>query len=414
MHIAVIGAGVAGATTADALQRAGHRVTVFERAASAGQGASQANGAQLSYSYCDAMASPALLLRLPSALLGRDRAMRARLRLNGDFLRWGLAFAASSRHFQRHTDALHALARASAEIMAGYHERFGSAYRYRRAGKLVLLPALPGRDEQARLARKQRSGIFIDVLDVPGTIDREPALAQWQGAFAAALYAPGDEVGDAQAFASTLLTQLEAQGVELRWQQAVERVTATAGDQLEIAGPGFAERFDRAVLCTAQVPRSLGPRLRKPFPVYPVTGYSLTLPATDQSTRVSVTDLSAKLVFSRLGEDVRIAGYADINLPPNRQRRRCDALLQHARRLGPSLARWEDEPQRWIGHRPMTPSSLPHIGATATPGLFINLGHGMLGWTLAAGSAARVCALVNDSRPTTVAGSFAAEAPQHG
>jgi D-amino-acid dehydrogenase len=414
VHVAVIGAGVVGATTADALLRAGHRVTLFEQAPEAASGASAANGGQLSYSYCDAMANPALLARLPGALLGRDAGMQCRLAVAPDFWRWAMAFAASSRHCQRHSDALHRLAAESATLMQRYHEDLGPRYCYREAGKLVLLGAAPDRADQARYAAKRRTGIDLRVLSPAEALAVEPALANWQGQFAAALYAPGDEVGDAQRFARALVNQLQNQGMALKMGSAVRQIEREATGSLRVSGSDFSETVDRAVLCTGSVPSHLDRSLARRYPVYPVTGYSLTLPVGAASTSVSITDLSSKVVLCRLHDQLRVAGYADLNLTPEQHRQRIRALQNHARRLAPDMAAWDCEPSSWTGHRPMTPASMPHIEETPVPGLFVNLGHGMLGWTLAAGSAARVAQLVSRSRPRSAKLPVTRHSPQHG
>lgn len=414
VHVAVIGAGVVGATTADALLRAGHRVTLFEQESEAACGASAANGGQLSYSYCDAMASPALLARLPGALLGRDPGMQCRLAAAPDFWRWAIAFAASSRHCQRHSDALHRLAAESAVLMQRYHEDLGPSYRYRAAGKLVLLGATPDRKDRARCAAKNQSGIDLRVLSPTEALAVEPALENWQGKFAAALYAPGDEVGDAQRFARALVNQLHNQGMALQTGSTIRQIEREATGSLRVSGSDFSETVDRAVLCTGTVPSHLDRSLARRYPVYPVTGYSLTLPAGEASTNVSITDLSSKVVLCRLHDQLRVAGYADINLTLGQQQQRIQTLRGHAQQLAPDMAAWDSEPSTWIGHRPMTPASMPHIEETPVPGLFVNLGHGMLGWTLAAGSAARVAQLVSRTRPHSAKLPVTRQSPQHG
>jgi D-amino-acid dehydrogenase len=211
MHIAVLGAGVVGVTTAYYLASAGHDVTIVDRDSEVAQSCSYSNGAQLSYSYVDAMASPAFLAKMPGLLAGLDRAIRVRPPVDMDLLRWGFSFLGqcSSDKAMRNTIANLALAQRSKQLLDEFRPELDGDLSYRSAGKLVLLRT------EAEMAHaretcelKAEYGNHVDVVSMDEAISIEPGLAYMTGPYAGAVYSPGDKVGDSSAFAQLLARHL--------------------------------------------------------------------------------------------------------------------------------------------------------------------------------------------------------------
>ena len=394
---AVIGAGVVGLATAYALARRGARVHVFDRGSGPATGTSFANGAQLSYAYTDAMAGPAIWRQLPGLLLGRDRALRARSSLDLDYLRWGLAFLrnATGARWRRNTLEVLALAGQSQAAMDALLERHAIDFGHRVAGKLHVYYR-PAALEAARavVALKRDHGVQQRLVDAREAVRIEPALAGATG-IAGAVYSPGEAVGDPWRFATGLLEVLQGQyAVQARFGQAVAGLQRDGRRWQVLDGTGAGAPFDHVVVCTgidaSRLLRPLGVRV----PVMAVKGYSFTAPCGPQAPQASITDTARKLVFARLGDRIRVAGLAEVNeWDPRPEPARVRDLVDLARASLPGAADYDAVASHWAGLRPVTPTSVPVIRAAA-PGLTLNLGHGMLGWTLAMGSAERVADLL--------------------
>lgn len=395
--IIVIGAGVVGMATALTLSDHGHRVTVLDAGPEPGRGTSFANGAQLSYAYTDALASPGVRRQLPKLLLGLDPAFRLKPHLDPEFIRWGLAFLrnAGADAFARNTlkglelafqsrDALHALV-ARHELRFG-HRTPGKLHLYRTAGSFAAA------QELARL-KASAAPVVQRALDAGEAVAVEPMLEAVRGRIVGALHTPDEESGDPYLFCLAARDALLRGGHEVVGAAAVDRIDGGTRP-CAIVSTGQVRRADRIILCAgAQSPplaRSLGVAL----PIQPVKGYSITAPAGPAAPSVSITDVANRVVFCRLGERMRIAGLAELG---NRDRgvdpARLATLIASARDALPDAADYAAVSSSWAGLRPMTPDSLPIIRAIA-PGVIANTGHGALGWTYAAGSAERVAQLI--------------------
>lgn len=397
MHIAVVGAGVVGVSSAYRLAKAGHRVTLIDAEAEPGRGASAGNAAQLSWAYGDAMASPALLKHLPAILAGRDPAFHIRLRLDPDFLLWGLRFLAnmSSRRWWHNTRDILALAEQSRQEMALLLAETAIAFDYRVAGKLHLYPDTASLSAaRPTVERKRQMGIDQCVLSRSEAEVVEPALRAYQGEIAGAIYTPDDALGDAAAFCRQLTAVVTKNfGVSTCFGRRVAGFEQHRGQLMAVR---FADRdplpVDSAIVTTGPLIRTLAADLPEARSIQPVAGYSLTVPWREGAPRVSLTDVKRKLAFAAIGDRFRVAGLADL-VPPGSgfAPDRFAVLREAACAILPDCfgqAAWE---HRWSGERPMTPSSRPIIAQSRNiRGVYVNAGHGMLGWTLALGSARRL------------------------
>jgi len=387
MDVAVVGAGVVGTLTAYYLRELGCRVTIYERAAGPAKAISRANGGQLSYSFCDAMADPQLIPKLPGILCGLDPAFRVRASLRLGFIRWGLQFLSQCRVRQRdeNTKALLRLAIRSAELMRPLNERFGEQAAYGRVGKLVLLDQAINAETERRIRIKTDEGLDVRLLNQEQIWAIEPALKALAEPPITAIYSPTDEVANAYAFTLCLARFLQGAGVVIWYGESVESLRPSRNRPCVVETSKRKADHEAIVLATGDAAVSLlrphGIRL----PILAMSGYSWTFPAIATSPTTSITALSKRIVYSRLGDTVRVAGFADLNAKAGRCAERAATLRSVAAQLLPEGAAY-DRPLGgpWHGMRAMTPTSRPILGHTALPGVYTNLGHGMLGWTLGA------------------------------
>jgi D-amino-acid dehydrogenase len=400
-HVLVIGAGVVGMTTALVLIEQGRRVTLVDAAEGPGLGTSFANGAQLSYAYTDALASPGLIAQMPRLIAAADPVFRLRLSLDPDFLRWGLAFLrnATAARFRRNTIAGLELAIESRLALHALIVRHDIVFGHEAAGKLHVYRDAKGLAAAAEMAvLKSAMGVAQHVLTRDEAIAVEPSLAAIRKEMAGALHTPGDEVGDPYRFCTGVLAVLKSSGRFTGcFRTRVSRIEAKRGQPAVLSDNGGRIDADAVVLCAgadaAKLARTAGARL----PIQPMKGYSMTAPPGPHAPSVSITDVSNRIVFARLGDRMRIAGLADLGARDRTvDPKRFAALVGSARAALPEAADYDNIGSRWAGLRPMTPDSLPVIRRIA-PGVFANAGHGALGWTYAAGAAARVARLIDEA-----------------
>lgn len=397
----VIGGGIIGATSAFALASDGWSVRVLDSRPGAGQGASSGNGRQLSYSHTNALASPHLLLALPRLLAGRDEAFRLSLRTDASFARWSAAFLANCtpRAFRRNTLAVLALAEESRQAMDRLLGRYPVEFQRKRAGKLVLLDSEADMRSARRVMELKRSeGLEQHLLTRAEACAIEPALEQTAHSVLGALYAPGDETGDCRAFAESLLRIGASEfGIEFSGGCEVARLERSAGRIPVHLSGGEVLCADLVVAASgADLNRLLAP-IGHSQPVEAMKGYSFTAPLAPAAPLASVTDARRRLVFTHTGDRMLVAGIAEMGRPgPGVEARRLASMIDAARSSLPQAALYDQADQGWSGMRPLTPNSQP-ITRMLEPGLAVNGGHGMLGWTLAMGSAQRLARLARDA-----------------
>jgi len=413
-HIAVIGAGVVGVATAWALCRRGHDVTLIDRLPDAGLGTSAANGAQLSYAFGDALASPGFLRHLPSIVFNRDPAYRVRLQPDPEFLIWGLRFLWNSRAsaFAANTRAILDLTRETARLMPELLAEIPLSFDHVPSGKMILYPSAQACAAGEDLRAMKRSlGFRQDVLSRDEATAIEPALAHYEGSIASVLWSPDDAAGAPDLFCRDLVAALRARhGLQTRFGAEVECLVR---DGNRVCGLAFRDReilaCDQVVIATGAsadlvplIDRGLGA-------LWPVQGYSLTAPATESAMHVSITDLSRKMVFARLGDQIRVAGLADIGTRRIRfNPARFETLRKAATEAFGAAFDGSAAVSPWSGGRPCTPSSRPLLKRSSIEGVYLNLGHGTLGWTLCLGAAQRLVAVIRDQPVRSIAKSVTA------
>lgn len=397
MHVAVLGAGVIGTTTAWYLSEAGHDVTVIERRGGVAEETSFANGGQISVSHSEPWASPGAPAQLLRWLFRRDSPLRFRPRLDPHQWAWGLRFLGECRRsrYERNLEQVVRLGLYSRECLAGLRERTGIDYLQRREGILHFYTSADVyAGAHAPAARMRALGCEREVIGVAQAVAREPALSVLQPEMKGATWTPGDESGDAHRFTSELAAMAGARGVRFLFDTHVmgfeTEGQAVRGVRLNRSGAFESLEADAVVVAlgafSAPLLRPLGINL----PVYPARGYSVTVPVRDEESAytVSLIDDEYKLVYSRLGDHLRVAGMAEIDgYRQDIDPARCRQVLDRVAYCFPKAGRW-DQARFWAGLRPTTPSSVPFVGTTPWQGLYLNTGHGTLGWTNACGSAA--------------------------
>ncbi len=404
MHVAVLGAGVIGLTTAKALLDAGHEVTVVDQSAGVGTGTSYANGAQLSYSYVAPLAGPGVLSKLPGWMLRRDSPVRFRPRLSIDQWRWCWSFvrACNSRQSDITTRRLLALSVLSRTLMHQLVDAEPSlVFDYAKSGKLVF-----HRDNASmasatgQLEYQRKLGCEQIALTPQQCVELEPALASVKSEISGGIFTESEDAGDCFKFCVGLERYLRHAGVRFLMNTPVEALQSSNDGRIVAISRGNTIHADQYVVATGVDARSLLKNLQINVPLYPLKGYSLTygLSPDAHAPRVSVTDFARKVVYARIGERLRVAGIADLegnSLHANSER--IQTLRDEVRHTFPRAVHDSDTPTEWVGLRPATPTGMPIIGPTSYKNLWLNLGQGALGFTLAAGSASLVAGWLDGS-----------------
>lgn len=412
MRIAVLGAGLLGVATAYYLMLDGHEVSVIERQAEAGQETSFANGGQISADSAGPWMTPGMPLRAVKWALSRDAPLVARPRLDPALFAW-LARATPNctpRRYAHNYESSLRMARYGRECLADLAARADLAYDAHRNGILHVFRSRKELDGFAReLPALRRLGARADVLDHAGCLDREPALGEAQAPLAGGVFFPDDGGGDCHMLTQGLAALGREQGVAFRFNEEVTGL-ATRGGRIDAVLTGRGRHAADAVVVALG---SYSARLLRPLdvklPIYPVKGYTVTMPITGRNTPgVSLTDESNKVVITKLGNRIRAAGTADLAGYDRRiDPARCDLILRDVEAWYPGCGD-SARVERWACLRPMTPDCLPVLGPTAYSNLYLNTGHGSLGWTMGCGSARMVADMIAGRRPEIEASDFSA------
>lgn len=412
MQICVIGAGVVGLTTAYFLQSEGHSVSIVEREAAPGLGASGGNGAQLSYAFVSPLADGTIPFKLPGLLLSRHAPLKLHPRADLSQLRWGLKFLrqANLKAARGTTEVLLRLAELSREFIEPLIEGERIECDFTRGGKLVLYPDASSLSvARAQVMYQAALGTRGQVvLSAAECIEREPAIAGYARQFAGGIWTPTEAAADCGAFCTQIAALLVRRGAEVHYGRTASGFDVDQGRVRAVVTDSGALRADGFVLAAGDAAATLGRTAGLDLPVLPLKGYSLTVKPERGAMlpRASITDIRRKIVFAPLGETVRVAGFVEIgnddrSIPP----RKISALLDATREvLGYTVV--DGNLQPWAGLRPATPSGRPIIGRAPLANLYLNVGHGALGWTLAAGSARLVCDAVAGRPPTINSADF--------
>jgi D-amino-acid dehydrogenase len=409
LKVIVLGAGVTGVAAAWFLNKCGHEVLVVDRQPAAGLETSFANGGQISVSHAEPWANPAAPLKLLKWLAREDAPLLFRLRADPDQWRWGLSFLRECLPGRTRSNIGHIvnLGLHSRAMLQGLRAETGIAYDHLTRGILHFYTSeseFAAAQLPARIMREH--GCDLEMKTPDECVAIEPALRHAHDRLVGGSMTASDESGDAHKFTQELAALCAGRGVKFHYGMRILRLAEDAGDidgvQVERAdGRRELLKADAYLVCLGSysplLTRPLGIRLA----VYPVKGYSVTMPLANpaEAYSVSLTDDEYKLVFSRLGDRLRIAGTAELNgYDTAYNDARCKAILRRTLELFPGAG----DPARaefWNGLRPATPSNVPYIGRTKFPKLYLNTGHGTLGWTHSCGSGQAIAEIISGRVP---------------
>jgi D-amino-acid dehydrogenase len=404
MKVVVLGSGVIGVTTAWAMSQGGADVTVVDRQAAVAQETSFANAGQVSPGYATPWAAPGIPLKALKWLFQRHAPLAVRLDGSWFQLRWMANMLAhcSPQRYAVNKERMLRLAEFSRDCLRRWRLAADLHYDERAGGTLQLFRSQAQLDAaQKDVAVLQDCGVPFELLDRAGVCRAEPALAHSRATLVGGLRLPNDETGDCHQFTTQLARKATDRGVRFLMGQAVSclEFSGQRVDGVRLAD-GRLLKADRYVLAAGSYSRQLLLPLGLDIPVYPVKGYSLTVPLVDEdlAPQSTVLDETYKIALTRLGQRLRVGGMAELggfDLRLNPRRRETLEKVAHQLFPGGDLARADF----WTGLRPMTPDGTPLVGTTPLSNLYLNTGHGTLGWTMACGSAEVLAAQVLGRRP---------------
>ena len=408
MKVIVIGAGVVGTSTAWYLSQAGHEVTVIDRQPGAGQETSFANGGQISVSHAEPWANPGAIGKILRWMGREDAPLLFRWRMDPELFRWGLRFLGecTATRTRANIRAIVNLAIYSRSCLQQLRADTGLQYDQLTRGILHFYTDQREYQNAAMAAAVMRDhGLDRRPVDAAECVRIEPALADARSMIVGGHFTPSDESGDAHTFTDRLAALARERGVRFMMGRPVARLR---GDASRIESVEFYNgeqlKADAFVVACGSFSNSLLAPLGLAVPIYPAKGYSATFTLAEGESfapTVSLTDDGRKIVFSRLGNRLRVAGTAEMNgYGMGLNSVRCAAIAERTRQIFPHL-RTIGAPAYWTGLRPATPSNVPLIGHAQPSNLFLNTGHGTLGWTMACGSGKALADIVSGRRPET-------------
>ena len=407
MKVLVLGAGVVGVSTAWYLAKAGHEVSVIDRQAASGLETSFANGGQISPCHAEPWANPSTPAHILKWLGHPDAPLVFRWwRWDPALWAWGLRFLANCTAGQAriNTDRTLRVALYARQCLQDLRSETAIEYDQKTLGILHIY-----RDNKefshARHAasQMQRLGLQRLIKTPAEALALEPALAHVHPQLAGAIYTPGDESGDAFLFTQRLAALCADKGVTFHYNTTILGLELDGGRLSGVTTDKGRFRPDAVVLAMASWSPRLTSQLNMRLPIYPAKGYSATLPVSNQADapNISITDDEHKVVYTRLGERLRCAGTAEMagwnnDMTPLR----AQAIVTQARQLFPTAGNY-DHAELWCGLRAVTPDSVPILGQSRVPNLYLNTGHGTLGWTMACGTG-RILADIISGRPADI------------
>lgn len=403
MKITILGAGVIGVTTAYYLAKSGHEVTVLDRQPGPALETSFANAGEVSFGYCSPWAAPGIPQKALKWLFMEHAPLILRPKIDAAMLSWMVKMLSNctAERYAINKSRMLRLADYSRIALSDLRSETGIAYDERMQGTLQLFRTQAQLDASAKDVKALAAdGIPYEVLDKDACIRVEPALAASRHKIVGGLLTPKDETGDCFKFTNALALKAAEMGVVFDYGRTILGLQTDGGKITGIATDKGIVKADAYVVALG----SYSPLLLKPLginlPVYPVKGYSLTIPIVDpsKSPESTVMDETYKIAITRLGDRIRVGGMAEISGYTNDLGEARRRTLEHSVTdlfPGGNMS----QANFWSGLRPMTPDGTPVIGATKLNNLYINSGHGTLGWTMSCGSARMLADVISGRKP---------------
>ena len=404
MKVIVLGAGVLGVTSAWYLAKAGHEVTVIDRQDGPALETSFANAGEISPGYSSPWAAPGIPLKAMKWMFQRHAPLVLQPKLDWQRLSWMARMLANctSGAYAVNKSRMVRLAEYSRDCLIELRADTGIKYDARTQGTLQLFRTQKQLDGTGKdIDVLKQYGVPFELLDVAGFVKVEPALSLVKEKFVGALRLPGDETGDCFKFTQGIAAMAEALGVKFRYGETLLRITSQGERATGVVTDKGEHKADAYLVAlgsfSAQALRPLGVHI----PVYPVKGYSITVPITDANCapESTIMDETHKVAVTRLGDRIRVGGTAELaGYSLNLRESRRDTLNHVVTDLFP---RGGDisKAEFWCGLRPMTPDGTPVLGGTPYPNLHVATGHGTLGWTMAAGTGRVVADMLSNREP---------------
>jgi D-amino-acid dehydrogenase len=420
MKTIVLGAGIIGISTAWHLLERGHEVTIVDRQPDAALETSFANAAQISVSYCEPWANKHAPLKMLQWMFQNDAPLLFRPQLDWQQWRWGMQFLLQCHDaaFERNVAQIVALGAYSHAALKDVVAATGISYHRLERGIahfFVDQKSFDGAADAAKLM--QRYGVDRQVVSTAELLRIEPAFKAFAHNIVGGTFTASDESGDARIFTQALAKRCAERGAQMLYGHSVTSLGDLSNTTKKIALQDHLTLTLREISANNVVVACgsySAPLLRQvgvDLPIYPGKGYSATLPLLrpELAPKVSTIDDSKKIAFSRLGDTLRVAGTIemagfDLSLTTPTARARCELLLKRIETILPGvcdtrLPSQGGQPQFWTGLRPATPTNIPYIGQTPIKGLWVNAGHGTLGWTHGAGSGKALAELMSGEKP---------------
>jgi D-amino-acid dehydrogenase len=420
MQVTVLGAGIIGVSTAWHLLQRGHSVTLVDRQPDAALETSFANAAQISVSYCEPWANREAPLKALKWMFSATSPLLFRPQIDPAQWRWGLQFLGQCNDaaFERNVAQLVALGSYSHAALKDVVAETGIEYHRLERGIAHYYTDQKSFDGAAGAAAvMQKFGVKRKVISRDELLNIEPTLNAFADRIVGGTYTPSDESGDARAFTQQLAALCAQRGAQMLYDHDIEALDATGGSVQQVrvrdrtSGAVRALKADAYVVACGSYTTPLLKSVGVQVPIYPGKGYSATLPLLqpDQAPQVSMIDDQLKIAMSRLGNQLRVAGTIelggfDLSLDTPLAKKRCEMLVKRIEEVFPGVADTRTpeqggDPQFWTGLRPATPTNIPLMGRTKVGKLWVNAGHGTLGWTHGAGSGKALAELISGEQP---------------
>ena len=413
MKVIVLGSGIIGTASAWYLQKAGHDVTVIDRQPGAAQETSFANGCQISVSHAEPWANPSAPLKVLKWLGQEDAPLLYRPRAEWLQWKWGMHFLreCTPARTARNIRQIVAIAEYSRQTLLSLRAETGIDYDQLTRGILHFYTDQQDFEDSLPAAKLMRElGCPRESIDADQVVSIEPALARIRNKIVGGDFTANDESGDVYKFTHGLAQKAAAAGVDFQFNTTVTRLLqegsgasakVSSVEIIDAEGRHRVLHADAFVMAMGSFSAPLLQPLGIDLMIYPGKGYSATYRITDaeRAPTVSLTDDGHKLVISRLGDRLRVAGTCELNgYTRELNSTRCEAITRRTRELFPDSCDF-DNPVYWTGLRPLTPSNVPYIGKTRFSNLYLNTGHGTLGWTMGCGSGKAIAEIVCGRQP---------------